>query len=139
MATVGMHRTHRVRCIPTAKVCKQSQGISRRHFFILSTVPDPLSCKNMSKHFKTIGISYLRNIGQDNGRYVLSESNFRLSLFVQSLGKARAPAFRFNTYNVYLAYTVSEMELNRFLFLYFERKCLRCERHLFLITNLMSA
>ena len=42
---------------PRPFVGKISQGTSRRNFFILSTIPDPLRCSNMSKHFKTIGLT----------------------------------------------------------------------------------
>ena len=45
----GFGASHRPRCV------KNPEGLSRWYFFILSTVPDPLRCLNMSKHVKTIG------------------------------------------------------------------------------------
>ena len=42
--------------------------------------------------------------------------------------RTHGPAFRFNTYiSSALAYTDSEMKLNRILFLCLERKCGQCE------------
>ena len=43
-AAVRIDRTRRVRSIPTAKFGKNSWGISRRYFFILSTLPNLLWC-----------------------------------------------------------------------------------------------
>ena len=41
-------------------------------------------CSNMSEYTKTKRRTLLRNLGQDNGCYVFSDSNFRWSSFVQS-------------------------------------------------------
>ena len=34
---------------------KSPKGLSRWYFFILSTLPDPLRCRNMSRDIKTVG------------------------------------------------------------------------------------
>ena len=61
-AAVGICQSRRLRQILTAEVGKNSQGTSQRNFFILSTVPDPLRCLNMSKSLKTNDLSCFRHI-----------------------------------------------------------------------------
>ena len=70
-AAVDCHRTRRVRWQSTAKESKCHRGKSRRYFFILSTVPDPLRCSNMSKHTKTIHLTSPAMQHFRAGRYLL--------------------------------------------------------------------
>ena len=61
-----------------------TEVLSRRYFFILSTVPNPLWCLNMSKHVKIIRFTHLQKYGLDIVCFVLSDSKLPVSSFLQT-------------------------------------------------------
>ena len=63
--TYGFGQSRRPRSVKTP------EGLSRRNFFILSTVPDPLRCLDMSKHSKTIRLTSPAMQQVRAGRYLL--------------------------------------------------------------------
>ena len=113
-AAVDSHRSRRLRWLSTAKVCTNSRGKSQRYFFILSTVPNPLRCLNMSKSLKTNDLSCLRRVRTLPSRRL--DYRFKTSgeFDCTKRLKGRTPRRILDHYfNVCLGVSGREMELTR--------------------------